>query len=111
MGVELPVPDYTTVSRRQGGLELKPGPAPASEPRHVVIDATSRGPRLHDFRHRFAVNTLVGWYRAGLDIERHLPQLSTYLGHVHITDTYWYLTATPELMHLANRRLERAARE
>jgi len=71
----------------------------------------SRGPRLHDFRHRFAVNTLVGWYRAGRDVERHLPQLSTYLGHAHVTDTYWYLTATPELMHLANHRLERAARE
>lgn len=40
MGVELPVPDYTTVSRRQGGLELKLGPAPAYEPRHVVIDAS-----------------------------------------------------------------------
>jgi integrase len=74
-------------------------------------ESDSRGPRLHDFRHRFAVNTLVGWYRAGRDVERHLPQLSTYLGHTHVTDTYWYLTATPELMHLANRRLERAARE
>lgn len=71
----------------------------------------SRGPRLHDFRHRFAVNTLAGWYRAGRDVERHLPQLSTYLGHAHVTDTYWYLTATPELMHLAKRRLERAVRE
>lgn len=65
----------------------------------------SRGPRIHDFRHRFAVNTLRGWYRAGVDVERHLPQLSTYLGHVHITDTYWYLTATPELMQLAGQRL------
>lgn len=71
----------------------------------------SHGPRLHDFRHRFAVNTLAGWYRAGCDVERHLPKLSTYLGHTHVTDTYWYLTATPELMHLAKRRLERAARE
>ena len=74
-------------------------------------ESDSRGPRLHDFRHRFAVNTLVGWYRAGLDVERRLPQLSTYLGHAHVTDTYWYLTATPELMHLAKRRLERAPRE
>lgn len=71
----------------------------------------SRGPRLHDFRHRFAVNTLASWYRAGRDVERQLPQLSTYLGHAHVTDTYWYLTATPELMHLANRRAQRAARE
>ncbi len=70
----------------------------------------SRGPRLLDFRHRFAVNTLIQWYRNGVDVERHLPELSTYLGHAHITDTYWYLTAVPELMHLASRRLERAVR-
>lgn len=70
----------------------------------------SRGPRIHDFRHRFAVNTLRNWYRAGVDVERYLPRLSTYLGHVHVTDTYWYLTATPELMQLARRQLERALR-
>lgn len=74
----------------------------------AVSDA--RGPRIHDFRHRFAVNTLRDWYRAGVDVERHLPRLSTYLGHVHVTDTYWYLTATPELMHLANRQLKRTLR-
>lgn len=69
--------------------------------------ADARGPRIHDFRHRFAVNTLRDWYRAGVDVERYLPRLSTYLGHVHVTDTYWYLTATPELMQLANRHLQR----
>lgn len=68
----------------------------------------SRGPRLHDFRHRFAVKTLLRWYRTGINVERHLPELATYLGHAHISDTYWYLTATPELLHLAARRLERA---
>lgn len=73
-----------------------------------VTDA--RGPRIHDFRHRFAVNTLRNWYRAGVDVERYLPQLSTYLGHAHVTDTYWYLTATPELMQLARRQLEQALR-
>jgi integrase len=67
----------------------------------------ARGPRIHDFRHRFAVNTLRDWYRDGVDVERHLPRLSTYLGHAHVTDTYWYLTATPELMQLAKRQLER----
>jgi len=72
--------------------------------------ADSHGPRLLDFRHRFAVNTLIRWYRAGIDVERHLPELATYLGHAHITDTYWYLTAVPELMHLAARRLERSVR-
>ena len=67
----------------------------------------SHGPRLHDFRHRFAVETLVQWYRSGKDVECLLPVLSTYLGHVHVSDTYWYLTACPELMGLAVKRLER----
>ena len=64
------------------------------------------GPRLHDFRHRFALNTLIGWYRAGEDIERRLPMLSTFLGHAHAADTYWYLSVHPELMGLATGRLE-----
>jgi integrase len=66
----------------------------------------SHGPRLHDLRHRFAVQTLLRWYRAGLDTERHLPELSTYLGHVHVADTYWYISAVPELLQLATLRLE-----
>lgn len=65
-----------------------------------------RGPRLHDLRHRFAVCTLLGWYRAGLDVEQELPKLSTYLGHVHVTDTYWYLSAVPELMSLVVQKLD-----
>jgi len=65
------------------------------------------GPRLHDFRHRFATNTLVRWYRANQGPERLLPILSAYLGHVHVADTQWYLSASPELMHEAMRRLER----
>jgi integrase/recombinase XerD len=64
-----------------------------------------RGPRLHDMRHRFAVRTLIGWYRAGLDAERELPKLATYLGHVHVKNTYWYLEAVPELMQLTIDRL------
>ncbi len=64
-----------------------------------------RGPRLHDMRHRFAARTLVHWYRAGLDVERELPKLSMYLGHVHVNDTYWYLEAVPELLQLATDRL------
>lgn len=66
----------------------------------------SHGPRLHDFRHGFAVQTLIRWYRSGEDAERRLPILSTYLGHVHVSDTYWYLTTCPELMGLAVKRLE-----
>jgi integrase len=64
------------------------------------------GPRLHDFRHRFAVETLVSWYRSGQPVEQLLPVLSTYLGHVCVQDTYWYLSACPELMGHAVRRLE-----
>ena len=66
----------------------------------------SHGPRLHDFRHRFAVETLLQWYRSGEDVERRLPLLSTYLGHVHPGDTYWYLSLCPELMGLAVKLLE-----
>lgn len=71
-------------------------------------DATdSRGPRLHDLRHRFATNTLLNWYRDDKDPERLLPILSAYLGHVHVADTQWYLENSPELMSEAMRRLER----
>jgi len=69
-------------------------------------ETASHGPRLHDFRHRFAVQTLLRWYRSGEDAERCLPVLSTYLGHIHVADTYWYLSACPELMGLAVARLE-----
>lgn len=64
-----------------------------------------RGPRLHDMRHRFAVRTLIHWYRTGLDVERELPKLATYLGHVHVNESYWYLEAVPELLQLATDRL------
>jgi integrase len=65
-----------------------------------------RGPRLHDLRHRFATWTLVRWYRTHHDPERKLPLLSAYLGHVHVADTQWYLSGSPELMREAMRRLE-----
>lgn len=67
----------------------------------------SRGPRLHDMRHAFASKALLSWYNAGENAERRLPILSAYLGHVHWSDTFWYLSAMPELMHEAMSRLER----
>lgn len=67
----------------------------------------TRGPRIHDLRHTYAVNTLLRWYAAGDDVDRMLPVLSTYLGHTHTRDTYWYLSACPELMRHAADRLER----
>jgi integrase len=68
---------------------------------------TPRRPRIHDLRHTFAVKTVLGWYRAGVDVEARMPRLSTYLGHVNPSDTYWYLTATPELLASAAQKLER----
>ncbi len=66
----------------------------------------SHGPRIHDLRHVFATNTLVRWYQSDQDPERRLPVLSAYLGHVHVADTQWYLSGSPELMREAMRRLE-----
>jgi integrase/recombinase XerD len=68
-------------------------------------------PRPHDLRHTFAVNTLLAWYRAGLDVPSRMHLLSTYLGHLDPTDTYWYLSATPELLELVGQRLERTLGE
>jgi integrase/recombinase XerD len=67
-----------------------------------------RGPRPHDLRHYFAICTLLNWYRTGADAEVRLPELATYLGHVHVRDSYWYLSATPELLQLATLRLQRS---
>ena len=63
-------------------------------------------PRPHDLRHSFAVRTLLDWYHAGEDVDRRMPELSTFLGHVDPASTYWYLEAVPELMALISRRLE-----
>jgi integrase/recombinase XerD len=68
--------------------------------------ADRHGPRLHDLRHRFATATLVNWYRSEQDAERRLPLLSAFLGHVHVADTQWYLSSSPELMREAMSRLE-----
>jgi integrase/recombinase XerD len=63
-------------------------------------------PQLHHFRHRFAMETLSRWYGSIEDVEQRLPILSTFLGHARVSDTYWYLSARPELMEQAMRRLE-----
>jgi integrase len=65
-------------------------------------------PRIHDLRHTFAVRTLLGWYRDGLDIQALLPLLATYLGHREPRSTYHYLSAAPELLGHAARLLEHA---
>lgn len=63
-------------------------------------------PRIADLRHTFTCRNLERWYAQGLDIDCHILALSTYLGHAKITDTYWYLTATPALLAKAAQRLE-----
>lgn len=67
----------------------------------------SNGPRVHDLRHRFAVNTIIRWYRQGVNVDHHIPILSTYLGHTKPSDTYWYLSSVPELIGLTATRLEK----
>ena len=66
-------------------------------------------PRLHDLRHTAAQHRLIAWYRSGQDVQRLLPQLATYLGHVDLSSTQYYLAMTPELLHEANRRFARYA--
>lgn len=80
--------------------------------RHARVQRQDGGrfqPRLHDLRHSFAVHRLISWYRQGADVQRLLPQLATYLGHVHIAATQRYLTMTPELLREASQRFERYA--
>ena len=67
-------------------------------------------PRIHDLRHTFAVRRLLAWYREGVDVEQAIPSLSTYLGHGKVSDTYWYLTGTRDLIGAAGARFERFAR-
>lgn len=81
--------------------------------RQLVDDAgigigTASPPRLHDLRHGFAIRTLIGWYRSGADVQAMLPALSTYLGHREPAHTYWYLSASPELLALAAARRDSA---
>jgi integrase/recombinase XerD len=73
------------------------------------FDTARYQPRLHDLRHTFAVNRIVAWYREGKDVQRLLPQLCTYMGHVRIDETATYLRMTAELLQEANHRFERYA--
>jgi integrase/recombinase XerD len=77
--------------------------------RHTGIGRPGeRRPTLHDLRHTFAIKTMREWYRTGVDVEQRLPVLSTYLGHVSPSSTYWYLTGTPDLLALASAHAEKA---
>ena len=74
----------------------------------ITSPSHRRSPRLHDLRHSFSVKTLTGWYAADLDVDARMPLLSTYLGHSNPSHTYWYLSASPELLSLAAGRREHA---
>ncbi|MDN5896960.1 MAG: tyrosine-type recombinase/integrase [Nocardioides sp.] len=75
------------------------------------IRTETQHPRMHSLRHTFAVNTLLGWYRDGVDVAARMPVLSTYLGHTDPANTYWYLSAVPELLAHAATRLADAHEE
>ena len=75
------------------GVGIHPGPV-------------RRGPRIHDLRHTFAVRCLLRWYREGANVDQKIAALATYLGHVNVTKTYWYLTAVPELLAIVGSRFE-----
>jgi len=74
--------------------------------RPLVFGKVTKRPRLYDLRHSFACNTIKRWHEAGENVNRKLYLLSTYMGHVKPEDTYWYLSATPELLGIAARKFE-----
>jgi len=74
--------------------------------RPLVFGKVTKRPRLYDLRHSFACNTIKRWHETGEDVNRKLYLLSTYMGHVKPEDTYWYLSATPELLGIAARKFE-----
>ena len=74
-----------------------------------IIDVSDSGyphARLYDFRHTFATRTIKNWFAQGMDVNAKLFLLSTYMGHIHPEDTYWYLSSTSELMDIASRKYE-----
>jgi integrase len=74
-----------------------------------TAEGRARRPRIHDLRHTFTVRRLLRWQANGVDVGRKILALSTYLGHAKVTDTYWYLSAVPELMAITSQRFEHFA--
>lgn len=74
-----------------------------------IVGTGPRRPRLHDLRHAFACRRVEQWYAAGINLDGAVAALSVYLGHAKVSDTYWYLTATPELLARAAARFEALA--
>jgi integrase len=74
-----------------------------------VNRGSHHAPRIHDLRHTFVVRRILLWHEQGVDVDERMLALSTYVGHVKVSNTYWYLQAVPELMAVA-KRFERACR-
>ena len=70
-----------------------------------------KAPRIHDLRHSFICRRIEQWYSQGLDIDKQTLALSTFVGHAKVTDTYWYVTATPELLAIAAQRFQHSMRD
>jgi len=70
------------------------------------IKLKNKIPRVYDFHHTFVCHRLLSWYEQGIDVYKVIPYLSTYLGHVKISDTYWYITGIPELMKIVSDRFD-----
>lgn len=64
-------------------------------------------PRIHDLRHSFITHCILRWYQQGINLDKEILALSTYVGHAEVTYTYWYVTGVPELMAIATRRFEK----
>ena len=94
--------NHTTVSTTFAGLLDDAG---------IATPPARRRPRLYDLRHSFAVATLTDWHAEGADVQSRLPVLSTWMGHVKPSTTYWYLHAAPELLAVTAARLERYLEE
>ena len=108
---KITAPDAPFFTKRDGGRIRRD--ALESTFRHLRqsagisrTDGASYQPRLHDLRHSFAVHRLTSWYRQGADVQKLLPHLSVYLGHVKIRDSQVYLSMTPELLQEAGQRFE-----
>lgn len=104
----LPAATADTVFISTRGTALTYGPVRNTFNRlttSIGLRTDTMHPRVHDLRHGFTVQTLIGWYRCGEDVAERMPALSSYLGHVNPASTYWYLTAVPELMELAAQQL------
>jgi integrase/recombinase XerD len=105
-----PAPRSDRFFLTRAGTPLSPGQLQDAFARLLVhagitVPAGQRPARIHDLRHAFAVMTIRDWYRDGDDVQARLPVLSTMLGHIAPAHTYWYLTATPDLLALAAQRL------